>query len=32
VVLIEHYRYPRYIRAVLTRVVAVLRLLPVHER
>ena len=32
ILLIEHYQYPHYIRAIVDRVVAVLRLVPVHTR
>ena len=32
VILIEHYRYPHYIRAVVDKVVAVLRFLPLRSQ
>lgn len=32
VALIEHYRYPHYIRYVVDKVVSVLRLVPIHTR
>lgn len=32
IILIEHYRYPHYIRVVLHHVVTILRLLPVRTR
>lgn len=32
IIMIEHYRYPHYIRAIATRFVSVLRVIPVHVK
>ncbi len=32
VILIQHYRYPRYIRAIVDKVVKLLRLVPAHAQ
>ena len=32
IVLIEHYRYPHYIRVIVAKLVGVLRVIPVHAK